>query len=128
MSKRVIVGIMMLAFVNLMFAGCTKMVKLQLDEARNIENTKIAEVVTKQGIEWKFGRKGGQVDFTSETVTGTSRGGAPVEIAFADVDCLKAKKTDPIMSALLLVGVVGLTVGIVRLIEIKKWTDDPLGQ
>lgn len=75
MKTQITALITLVTFINLLFAGCSKVVNIKLDEVAVDTPRRITGVVTKSGEEVTFDKKGGKYDPGQRRITGADADG-----------------------------------------------------
>ncbi|MCX6833581.1 MAG: hypothetical protein NTW07_00355, partial [candidate division Zixibacteria bacterium] len=89
MLRRSTIYLLLIAMSNLMFAGCSKVVNLKLDEVAVDTPKRIAGVVSKSGDEVTFDKKGGEYEPANRRIIGTSRYGERVYKPLRTLDSVR---------------------------------------
>lgn len=93
MLKRSTIYLLLIAMSNLMFAGCSKVVNLKLEEVAVDTPKEIIGVVSKSGEEVTFDQKGGKYEPVIRRITGTSRYGERVFKWLSTLDSVRLVST-----------------------------------
>ncbi len=85
MARRVTTVFILLAFLNLTFAGCTKTVKLQLHEVGSMTHEEITAVVLQSDQAIVFNELGGRYHPSTKLVTGITEAGERFQSNLGDL-------------------------------------------
>jgi len=89
MIRKMIAVITLAALFNTLFAGCSKIVTVKLNETHNVSHEQIVGVTLKNGSEITFDERGGQYNPSAKTVAGVTPQGQHIEINLRDLEWLK---------------------------------------
>lgn len=89
MKTQITAFITLVTFMNLLFAGCSKVVNIKLDEVAVDTPERITGVVSKSGEEVTFDQKGGEYEPANRRITGTTTVGQHLSKSLSDLDSVR---------------------------------------
>ena len=89
MRTQITAPITLVTFINLLLAGCSKVVNIKLDEVAVDTPKRITGVVSKSGEELTFDEKGGKYDPGQRRITGADVDGERLIRSLKDLDTVR---------------------------------------